>query len=120
MNWIWRAGLAHTLVGSTILFGSLHPLRDLLDAHELHLAIVGSALQAIQGVGLIVLSQIPKTKWPALLIAIGTASYTVMLYLIIFTGLHPFDPLVPIGGAAMVVGWLILLAIPRPKTSATT
>lgn len=118
MNWIWRVGLAHILIGSTILFGSLHPLRELLDAHELHLAIVGSALQAIQGLGLAFLSQFPQTKWPSLVIALGTACYTLMLYLIIFTGLHPFDPLVPIGGAGMFVGWLMLLVTPRPDKPA--
>jgi uncharacterized membrane protein YgdD (TMEM256/DUF423 family) len=117
MNWTWRAGITHTLVGSTILFGSLHPLRDLLDAHELHLAVVGSSLQAIQGVALLMLAQFSKARWPAMLIAGGTAGYSLMLYVIIFTGMHPFDPLVPAGGSVMLLGWLILLVSPRPDSS---
>jgi uncharacterized membrane protein YgdD (TMEM256/DUF423 family) len=114
MSWIWRAGVLHILVGSTILFGSLHPLRDMLDAHELHLAIVGSSLEAIQGVALLLLSQYPKARWPALLIALGTAAYAAMLYVIIFTGLHPLDLVVPSGGGVMLLGWILLLFSRRP------
>jgi uncharacterized membrane protein YgdD (TMEM256/DUF423 family) len=73
------------------------------------LAIVGSALQAAQGVALLVLSGHAHTRWPALLITVGTACYSGMLYLIIFTGLHPFDPLVPFGGMAMLLGWIMIL-----------
>lgn len=115
MNWIWRAGLAHILIGSAILFGSLHPLRDMLDPADLDLAVVGSSLQAVQGLGLLIVSQLPKTKWPAVLIALGAACYASMLYTIIFTGLHPFDPLVPVGGAVMLAGWIMLLVTPSPK-----
>ncbi len=115
MNWIWRAGLAHILIGSAILFGTLHPLRDMLEPADLHLAIVGSALQAMQGLGLLIVSQLSKTRWPAALIAVGAACYASMLYVIIFTGLHPFDPLVPVGGAVMLAGWIMLLVTPSPK-----
>lgn len=97
------------MVGSAILFLTLHPLRALLEPQLLDLAIVGSALQAAQGVALLVLSAHANTRWPALLIAAGTACYSGMLYLIIFTGLHPFDPLVPVGGMAMLTGWIMLL-----------
>lgn len=114
-RWVWIAGGAHALVGSAILFLTLHPLRALLEPGLLDLAIVGSALQTAQGVALLALSSHATTRLPALLIAVGTASYSGMLYLIIFTGLHPFDLLVPAGGMVMLLGWIMML-FTRPET----
>jgi len=37
-----------------------------------------------------------------------------MLYIIVFTGQHPLDEVVPIGGIIMMVGWLALIVLP-PK-----
>lgn len=108
-RWTWIVGGTHALVGSAILFLSIHPLRAYLEPQLLELAVVGSALQAIQGGALLVLSRHSEAKWPALLIAGGTAGYSAMLYFIIFTGLHPFDPLVPMGGLAMLLGWIMVI-----------
>lgn len=113
MNWAWTIGALHGLIGSTILFLTLHPLRDALDDHSLQLAVVGSSLQAIQGLALLALSR-ASAKWPAILIAIGTTGYTAMLYTIIFTGQHPLDEVVPVSGMVMLAGWLLLVLTP-PK-----
>jgi len=110
MRWAWFVGVLHGLIGSTLLFLTLHPLRDALNAEALELVQVGSALQAVQGLALIVLAQVP-----AALIAGGTAVWTAMLYYIAFSGQHPLDLVVPIGGLAMMLGWLALLFTPPGK-----
>jgi len=114
VRWAWIVGGLHGLIGSTILFLTLHPLRDALDPHALELARVGSAAEAIQGLALLVLARAAQTHWAAMLIAAGTTAWTAMLYLIVFTGQHPLDIVVPIGGLIMMLGWLALILMP-PK-----
>lgn len=116
MRWTWAAGAIHGLVGSAILFLSFHPLRDALDAHALELARAGSALEAVQGLALLSLARMPRTFIPAALIAAGTTAWTAMLYIIVFTGQHPLDLMVPAGGMVMLAGWLALLFV-DPKAS---
>lgn len=117
MRWCWIAGVLHGVIGSAILFGTLHPLRDMLDAHALELSRVGSATQIAQGLALLVLSRIPSTQIPAALIAVGTTAWTAILYVIVFTGQHPLDLGVPGGGAIMLLGWIALLFVnPRSTT----
>lgn len=110
MRGVWALGLAHGLIGSAILFASFHPLRDALDAHALALAVSGSTLQLGQGLALLLLAQRPGLAWPARLIGAGATIWTAMLYVIVFTGSHPFDAAVPVGGAIMLLGWVWALA----------
>lgn len=114
MHWAWIAGGLHGLIGTAILFLSLHPLRDSLSAEALELARVGSALEVTQGLALLVLARTAQTHWAAMLIAAGTTAWTAMLYIIVFTGQHPLDLVVPVGGIIMLLGWLALLVLP-PK-----
>lgn len=116
MRWAWIAGGLHGLIGTAILFLSLHPLRDALSAEALELARVGAALEAIQGLALLVLARAAQTHWAAMLIAAGTTAWTAMLYIIVFTGQHPLDVVVPVGGLIMLLGWLALLILP-PKSA---
>lgn len=115
-RWIWISGGLHALIGSAIVFFSIHPLRAHLSSDLLELALIVSTLQAIQGIALLVLSGQPGTGWPAILIASGTACFSAMLYFIIFTGTHPLDALVPVGGVAMLIGWVLLL-FTKPRAS---
>lgn len=96
-------GVLHGLTGSSVLFLTMHPLRDALDAQALELVHVGSALQATQGLGLLALAHIGRGQIPAALIAGGTTVWTAMLYYIAFSGQHPLDVVVPIGGLAMML-----------------
>ena len=48
-------------------------------------------------------------KAAALLIALGTLLSAAMIWIIAFTGAHPFDPAVPIGGMLFLAGWLLVL-----------
>lgn len=113
--WIW--GTLHFLVGSSILFLTLHPLRDALEAPALHLAIVMSAYQSVQGIAIMALAGSDGLKrTAALLIAAGVTLSAAILYVIAFTGRHPFDLAVPAGGAIAMLGWVLLL-FARPKSA---
>ena len=71
---------------------------------------VMSAVQTGNGLGLMLLAGRPGKTLAPLLIALGTLAAAAMIWIIAFTGAHPFDPAVPIGGMAMVLGWLIVAA----------
>lgn len=105
----WRLGTLHVLVGAAILFATLHPLRDALDPHSLVLVQTGSGLEAINGLGLLWLTSRPQSAIASWLIGLGTLAFAAMLYFIAFTGQHPFDPAVPLGGISMAAGWAKLL-----------
>jgi uncharacterized membrane protein YgdD (TMEM256/DUF423 family) len=110
MRTIWIAGVLHALVGGTLLFLCLHPLRDALDADALRSMIVGSAWQSLQGLALMVIAATTRARIASLLIAGGTAVSMAMLLYIIFSGERPpIIVLVPIGGAIAILGWVALL-----------
>lgn len=111
MRFAWIAGVLHGLVGTSIFFLTLHPLRDALDAHSLELAKVSGAWQAMQGLVLMIAAMATRARISAALIAGGTALSCAMLYFIIFTGLRPpVIVLAPIGGSIAMIGWLGLFA----------
>jgi uncharacterized membrane protein YgdD (TMEM256/DUF423 family) len=111
MRFAWIAGIVHGLIGTTIFFLTLHPLRDALDAHALDLAKVASAWQAMQGLALMIIAFATRARISASLIGAGTALSCAMLYFIIFTGLRPpIIVLAPIGGAIAIAGWIGLFA----------
>lgn len=107
--WIWRAGVAHALAGQLLMFLTLHPLRDALDPRALALVQVMSAVQTGNGLALMLLARRAGSMIAPALIALGTLASALMIWIIAFTGAHPFDPLVPIGGLAMTAGWIKLL-----------
>jgi uncharacterized membrane protein YgdD (TMEM256/DUF423 family) len=107
--WTYRAGAAHALIGQTLLFLSIHPLRELLDAHALAMVQTMSAVQIGNGLALMLLARSDGGRLAPLLIALGTLASAAMIWIIAFTGTHPFDLIVPIGGLAMIVGWVMVL-----------
>ena len=111
MRWVQVAGVVHGVVGGALFFGTLHPLRDLLGAHELMLVATGSAFQLMQGLVLLVLAgayEGAAARLAAGLIAAGAALSMGMLAVIAFAGAHPFDPAVPIGGGLTLLGWIVI------------
>jgi uncharacterized membrane protein YgdD (TMEM256/DUF423 family) len=109
-RWVWLAGVGHALIGLILLFLTLHPLRDALDAHGLDLIQVMSAVQAGNGLGLMLLARREGgSRIAPALIAGGALASALMIWIIAFTGAHPFDPMVPLGGLAMIAGWVKLL-----------
>ncbi|MEQ1929153.1 MAG: hypothetical protein ABL957_01295 [Parvularculaceae bacterium] len=114
MRLIWIAGVVHALIGGAVLFLTLHPLRDALDAHALEFVRVGSAWQALQGLVLMISAIGTKARLASLLIAAGTTASMAMFYFIAFTGERPpVIVLVPIGGGISFLG-LLALALARP------
>ena len=107
--WAFRAGAAHALIGISLLFLTLHPLRDALAAAPLELVKIMSAVQALNGLALIALAPRFTHSLAPLLIALGVAASTLMILIIAFTGAHPFDLMVPLGGLAMMLGWVLLV-----------
>lgn len=109
MKWCGILGAIHGLLGSSLLFLSLHPLRDALDAHSLELLRVGATLEAIQGgLCLLLYTQIDY-RLGTRLIASGTSLWCSMLYWIVFVRTHPLDIVVPIGGLIMMLGWVAMV-----------
>lgn len=110
MRFAWFAGVLHALVGSTLLFLTLHPLRDALPAPELELMKIGAAWQAMQGIALMLVATATNARVAALLMAIGPAVAMAMLSYIVFTGDRPpVIVAVPIGGGVTILGWIALL-----------
>lgn len=115
MRIIWTAGVAHALIGSTLLFLCLHPLRDALAAPELDLMKTGSAWQALNGLALMIASVATRSRIAGGLIAIGVALSSATIAYIAFTADRPaWIVAVPIGGAISIIGWTgLLIATPR-------
>ena len=110
MRSIWIAGVAHALIGSFLLFLTLHPLRDALDAHALETAKVGYAWQAMMGVIAMIAAAATRARIAGLLIVGGVAASMAMLSYIIFTGAQPaIIIIVPIGGMIATIGVAMLL-----------
>lgn len=108
-RWAWLAGLLHLFASQLLQFAALHPLRDALDAHNLAVLQTMCAVQAANGLGLMLLAMRGVGKAAALLIALGTLLSAAMIWVIAFTGAHPFDPAVPIGGMLFLAGWLLVI-----------
>jgi uncharacterized membrane protein YgdD (TMEM256/DUF423 family) len=110
MRIAWTTGVLHALVGSTLLFLTLHPLRDALAPPELDLMKIGAAWQALQGLALLIVATATQARIAAALMAVGPAISMAMLSYIVFTGDRP--PIiiaVPIGGGISILGWIALL-----------
>lgn len=112
MRLAWIAGVFHALVGSTLLFLTLHPLRDALAPPELELLKVGASWQAFQGLALMVVAAATKARAAAALMAIGPVISMAMLGYIVSTGDRPpMIVAVPIGGGVTILGWIALLFV---------
>lgn len=104
-GWTFRAGALHALIGQALLFFSIHPLREVLDAPSLAMVQTMSAVQIGNGLTLMLLARTRGGELAPLLIALGTLASALMIWIIAFTGTHPFDLMVPLGGLTMLLGW---------------
>ena len=110
MRFAWTAGVLHALLGSTLLFLTLHPLRDALAGPELELIKVGATWQGLQGLALMAVATMTNARRAASLMAAGPAISMAMICYIAFTGDRPAAIVaVPAGGAITALGWLALL-----------
>ncbi|MBO9637913.1 DUF423 domain-containing protein [Siphonobacter aquaeclarae] len=64
---------------------------------------------ALVAVG-ILMQQFPEKNWSAAgwSFLVGTLIFSGSLYLICFTGIKVFGAITPIGGVALIAGWLLL------------
>lgn len=95
-------------------FGA-HALKEKISPAALNAYEVGVRYQLFHALALFATAWI-YTQYPHLLVAftgwlfiIGTLLFSGSLYLLAITGLRFFGPITPIGGALLVLGWLLLL-----------
>lgn len=112
MNWTWIGGGVHAGIGATLLFLCLHPLRDALEPAAFELVKTASTWQALVGAALLATAGKAGRVAPALLFG-GAAVTCLMVWIIVFTGTHPFDAAVPAGGMVTILGWILLVVSGR-------
>ncbi len=116
MRFAWTVGVLHALIGSSLLFLTLHPLRDALAAPELEIMKVGAAWQALQGLALMLVATATRARIASILMAVGPAISMAMLCYIAFTGDRPAAIVAaPIGGGITILGWIALLFSPLAR-----
>ena len=71
--------------------------------HALVMLVLGLLMQHVQAEGLRYL------QWAGYAFLVGVVVFSGALYAICFTGITAFGAVAPIGGTALIVGWLLLL-----------
>lgn len=103
------AGLGLLLVGIGA-FGA-HVLQPVLEAHDT-LAIwqTGVFYHAIHAVALLALAACARANfWTTLLWCVGILIFSGSLYTLSITNLRWLGAITPMGGVALIAGWLVLL-----------
>jgi uncharacterized membrane protein YgdD (TMEM256/DUF423 family) len=100
-------------------FGA-HGLRGLVAPEQLQTWETAADYQLLHAVALLAVSgwqqSTPSSRlqfwllWACGLIAAGILLFSGSLYLLVLTNISAFGPITPIGGLALLAGWLILLA----------
>jgi uncharacterized membrane protein YgdD (TMEM256/DUF423 family) len=68
----------------------------------------GALYQMIHGVAVIALAKLGRARLAALLLLGGSLLFSLSIYALAFGGPRWIGPVTPIGGAAMIAGWLLL------------
>jgi uncharacterized membrane protein YgdD (TMEM256/DUF423 family) len=88
-------------------FGA-HGLEGRLDARALEWWRTGAAYQLWNAIGLVALAGLPgRLRLPAVLIGIGAIVFSFSLYAMALTGATWLGMVTPLGGLAMILGWLL-------------
>lgn len=87
-----------------------HALRASLDPVRLGWWQTGVQYQMWNAIGLVAIAAlpVPKRLSAALLIGLGTIIFSGSLYLLALTGARWLGMITPLGGLAMISGWLLL------------
>lgn len=90
-------------------FGA-HGLRAMLDAQALGWWQTAVQYQLFHAAGLIAIAALPglRAGAPVALLAGGTLIFSGSLYLMALTGARWLGAVTPVGGLAMIAGWLLL------------
>ncbi|WP_435213238.1 DUF423 domain-containing protein [Luminiphilus sp. nBUS_16] len=100
-------------------FGA-HGLRGFVAPEQIQTWETAASYQLLHAVALLAVSGwqqravSPRLKfwllWACGLIVAGVVLFSGSLYLLVLTGIGAFGPITPLGGVALLVAWLILLA----------
>lgn len=89
-------------------FGA-HSLAKQVSATALETWKTAAHYHLIHSVALLFLANLPtKSSLPRVLIATGMCIFAVTLYLLVLLNLKFLGAITPIGGALMIVGWIVL------------
>lgn len=109
---IAAAGAGLAAAGVALGAFGAHALRDSLGAAALGWWQTAVQYQMWHAVALLAIAALPlrdrAAPAPALLLALGTLVFSGSLYLMALTGWRWLGAVTPVGGAAMIAGWLLL------------
>ena len=100
-----------------VLFGAFgaHGLKSKVSAEDLAFFETGVRYQMYHALGLILLGLLAMnpnlniSPLPFIFFVIGIIIFSGTLYLISLTGLHWLGAITPIGGFALILGWIFLI-----------
>ncbi len=104
------------LGGLSVALGAFgaHALRDRLSPADLQIYETGARYQmyhalALVGLGLWLEREArPRLVWAARAWLAGTAIFSGSLYLLVLTGVRALGAFTPLGGVALIAGWLLV------------
>lgn len=97
-------------IGVTLGAFGAHGLKAVLDAEKLGWWHTGVQYQMWHAIGLVAIGAAawPGTRGAAILLALGVLLFSGSLYLMALTGMRWLGMVTPLGGLAMIFGWLWL------------
>lgn len=103
-------GAALAAIGVALGAFGAHALKAVLDAEKLGWWQTGVQYQMWHAIGLLAIGAavLPGTRGIAILLAIGALMFSGSLYLMALTGMRWLGMVTPLGGLAMIGGWLWL------------
>jgi len=119
----------YTMIGAAIAllavalgaFGA-HVLEERLSAEDLDIFETGVRYQMYHGLGILIaallserLSSPGLVRWSARLMLAGVVIFSGSLYVLVFSGIRVLGAVTPIGGVALLAGWICLLMAARKK-----
>jgi uncharacterized membrane protein YgdD (TMEM256/DUF423 family) len=114
------ATIGALLAGLAVAAGAFgaHALRNRLEPHDLEIFETAVRYQMYHGIALLITAwlldrQIAQAGLAAWGFTIGTIVFSGSLYLMVFTGMRWLGAITPIGGVAMLVGWVALVLAAR-------
>ena len=107
-------GAVSAALGVALGAFAAHALKARLDASLLATFEIGVRYQMVHALALIATAW-ASTRWPGTLVAasgwlflLGTLVFSGSLYALTLTGWRPLGAITPIGGVALLAGWLCL------------
>lgn len=106
----WAATGA-ALTGLAVALGAVgaHLLEPALSPDRLDTFGTATRYLVIHGLALMVVALMPRTaRVAAPLLLAGSVTFSLALYLLVWTGAGAFGAVAPIGGVLMIMGWAVL------------